>query len=768
MEKIVHESAEFHVTGEAKYIDDFLTNEITLNGYIYKSPYAYAKLKSFDLSEAKQVKGVHAVLSHKDIPGINNVGPIIHDEKALPDEEVVFKGQVVFLVAAENQKAGLEALSKIKVEFEELKPVLTIEEAIEKDELLHPARKIERGNIEEGFKNSVHIIEGELKTGNQEHWYLETQISLAVPSEGAEMKVYSSTQNPMETQLLVAEVLGRPIHEIEVEMRRMGGAFGGKEAMGNHIAVWAALLANATKRPVKLRLERDDDQIITGKRHPYLSKYKAGFDAEGKILAYYVELNANAGCATDLTMSILERAMLHAENSYYIPNVKIMGYARKTNTVSNTAYRGFGGPQGIAVIEIVMDKIARKLKKDANEIRYKNFFGIDEKNITPYGQKVENNRLFMIWEQLQKTSEYQERRKAVDKFNSENKFYKKGLAITPVKFGISFTSSFLNQAGALVNVYIDGTVLVNHGGTEMGQGLNTKMMQVAALEFGIEHKNVKVNATSTSKVPNSSPTAASSGTDMNGMAVKIACEKIKYRIAEVIATEFNKKDKSKKTLKEDIIFENNFIIDKKNPERKIEFAKAIPIVRFNRVSLSATGFYKTPGVDFDREKGTGNPFFYFAFGMSVSEIKLDILTGRIEFLRADILHDVGKSINKNIDIGQIEGAFIQGVGWVTTEECKWDDKGTLLNHSPDTYKIPSVQDIPKDFRVEILENAPNPNTIRQSKAVGEPPFMHALSTWLAIKDAISAVKNHQIEPHFEIPATNENILLWIDEMIKRN
>ena len=766
MSKIVHESAKFHVTGEAIYIDDIQTNEQLLYGYLYKSPFAYAKIKSFDLSEAKNVKGVHAVLSFQDIKGINNVGPIIHDEQALRSEYVTFKGQVIFLIAAENQKAGLEAISKIKVDFEELKPVLTIEEAIEQNILLHPARKIERGNIDEGFKNSTHIIEGELKTGSQEHWYLETQVALAIPNEGDDIKILSSSQNPMETQLLVAEVLGIPINEVEVEVRRMGGAFGGKEAQANHIAAWTALLAKATKRPVKIRLERDEDQIITGKRHPFLIKYKAGFDNSGKIQAYSVELNANAGCATDLTMAILERAMLHAENSYYIPNVKIMGFARKTNTVSNTAYRGFGGPQGMVAIETVMDKIARKLNVDSSEIRLKNFYGLSDNNITPYGQKVENNRLHTLWEQISKTSDYINRRKIIDKFNSENKFYKKGLAVNPVKFGISFTSSFLNQAGALVNVYTDGSVLVNHGGTEMGQGLNTKMQQVAAIEFGIDLCNVKVNATNTSKVPNTSPTAASSGTDMNGMAVKIACDKIKYRISEVIANEFNKDTTSKISCKEDIVFENNLIIDSKNPERKISFKAAIPIVRFNRVSLSATGFYKTPGVNFDRESGKGNPFYYFAFGMSVSEVLVDVLTGYVEVLRTDILHDAGKSINESIDIGQIEGGFVQGLGWVTTEDCKWDLKGTLLNHSPDTYKIPSVQDIPKDFRVKLLENAANPNTIHQSKAVGEPPFMLAISVWLAIKDAISAVAEHRYEPVFHLPATNEHILLWIEELKK--
>jgi len=476
-----------------------------------------------------------------------------------------------------------------------------------------------------------------------------------------------------------------------------------------------------------------------------------------------VVMNENAGCATDLSMAILERAMLHAENSYYIPNIKIIATAWRTNTASNTAFRGFGGPQGMAAIENAIDMIARKLGKDATEIRKINFYGNTDNNIAPYGQKIEHNRLQIIYEQLEKSSDYQNRKTEIEKFNSQNKYYKRGIAFTPVKFGISFTTAFLNQAGALINIYMDGSVLVNHGGTEMGQGLNTKMQQIAALEFGIDFENVKVNATNTSKIPNTSPTAASSGADMNGMAVKNACDKLKLRISEVVTNEFNIKDNSKISLKENIVFENNYIIDNQNPERKIAFKDAIPIVRFNRVSLSATGFYKTPNVNFDRATGTGNPFFYFAYGMSVSEVLLDTLTGYAKVLRTDILHDCGKSINPTIDKGQIEGAFVQGLGWVTTEECKWDSKGSLLNHSPDTYKIPSVQDIPEIFNVNILENQPQPQTIHNSKAVGEPPFMLAFSVWFAIKDAISAIKNHKVEPDWNIPATNEMILLAIDK-----
>jgi len=459
--------------------------------------------------------------------------------------------------------------------------------------------------------------------------------------------------------------------------------------------------------------------------------------------------------------------MLHADNSYYIPNMLVIGKAYKTNLPSNTAFRGFGGPQGIANIENIIDRIARFLKKDAAEIRLLNFYGIGKDNITHYGQEVELNRLYLLYEQLMVSSEYKKRRTEVNEFNSKNEFYKKGLAITPVKFGISFTTSFLNQAGALVNIYKDGSVLVNHGGTEMGQGLNTKIQQIAAAELGIRKERIKVNATNTSMVPNTSATAASAGTDLNGMAVKNAIEKLRSRIAEVVSAEFTRRRPEKKSLPENIVFENDVIYDKMFPFFKISFEDAIPIVHFNQVSLSATGFYKTPDIGWDKLAGFGKPFNYYSFGMAVSEVQVDTLTGFYKNLRTDILHDVGESINPGIDIGQVEGAFIQGVGWCTTEEIKWNDKGHLLNHSPDTYKIPSVQDIPADFRVQLLQGVSNPNAIRKSKAVGEPPLMLAFSTWLAIKDAVSAVANHQFEPEFKLPATNEVILLSIEDLKKK-
>jgi len=761
---IVHESGKYHVTGEAIYVDDMQINNQLLIGKIYRSPLAYARIKTYDINKASKLKGVYKIISHKDIPGANQIGPVFHDEIALAIDKVEFIGQAIFLIAAENEIIAEKAAALIKIEYEELTPILSIEDAIKKGKLLQTERKIECGNIDEGFSASDHIIESTLIVGGQEHWYLETHASIAVPGEGDEITVYSSSQNPTETQALVAEVLGVSKIEVNVITRRMGGAFGGKETQANHYAVWAALLAKHTKRPVKIKLFRDDDQKYTGKRHPYLIQYKAGYSKDGKIKAIDVVLNSNGGVATDLSMAVLERSMLHAENCYFIPNMKIIGRAWKTNLPSNTAFRGFGGPQGIAYIETIIDKIARQLKVDAAVIREKNFYEIKKNNITPYGQIIKDNQLQNIYNQIIVKSDYVERRKGINRFNAENKYVKRGLALTPVKFGISFTTAFLNQAGALVNIYKDGTVLVNHGGTEMGQGLHTKIQQIAAIELGIDLEKVKVTATETSKVPNASPTAASSGTDMNGMAVKNAIDKLKERIVEKIACYFSNSCGSPHSEEENIVFSGNYIFDQKHPERKIAFTEAVNFVYMQRESLSATGFYKTPGVEFDRDLGKGTPFYYFAYGMSVSEIELDTLTGYVKQLRTDIIHDVGKSINSNIDIGQIEGAFIQGLGWVTTEEMKYDKKGNLLNHSPDTYKIPGVNDIPEIFNVELLKDADHEPTIHKSKAVGEPPFMLAFSTWLAIKDAISSVGNHEFEPDFELPATNEKILLAIENI----
>ncbi len=765
---LYNESAEFHVTGEAIYVDDIQVNEQLLIGKVVYSPYAHAKIKSFDLSDAKQVKGVHAILSYKDIPGHNQMGPVVKDEPCLAEDEVTFVGQAVFLIAAETIEQCYEAEKLIRIEYEPLEAILDIETAIAKGSLMGPPRYVSRGDVDLGLKNSKHVIKGELRTGAQEHWYLETQVCLCIPGEGKEMKVYSSTQHPSETQALVADVLSINRNEVVVEVKRLGGGFGGKETQANHTACWTALLAWATKKPVKIRLFRDDDMIMTGKRHRFLTRYEAGFDDDGKIQAVRFELNSDGGAATDLSFAILERAMLHTDNAYYIPNFSVTGIVWKTNLPSNTAMRGFGGPQGMAAIETVVDRIARYLKKDPLEVRYINFYGIDDRNLTPYEEKVENNRLYLIYNQILESSEYKKRKKEIDEFNSQNEFYKKGIALTPVKFGISYITTFLNQAGALVNVYTDGTILVNHSGIDMGQGLNTKIQQIAALEFGVTLDRVKVNATDTSKIPNTSATAASTGTDLNGMAVKNAIDIIKTRMSEELSKVFSEKYPENPTKPSAIIFDNNEIYDSENLDRRMSFTEATKLMHLRQVSLSSTGFYKTPNIGWDKLKGKGKPFFYYSFGMAVSEVLVDVLTGSYQILRTDIIQDVGDSINPGVDLGQIEGGFIQGVGWVTTEEIKWDGKGNLLTHSPDTYKIPVVSDIPKDFRIKILENAPNlAETIRKSKAIGEPPLMLSLSVWLAIKYAISSIANHEIEPEFSLPATNEVVLLSIEKLKMR-
>lgn len=755
-----HDSAHKHVSGDSIYVNDIYAGEQMLIGHLVTSPLAHARIVSIDYSEALTIDGVHTILAAKDIPGMNQMGPVFHDEICIAENETSFIGQTILIIAAENNAIAREAEKLITIKFEPLEAILTLEQSIEKNIRLHPPRKIECGNIDEGFNSSDHVLEGNLKTGGQEHWYLETQSCLCIPGEDDDMKVISSTQHPSETQAIVAEVLGINRNDVEVEVRRMGGAFGGKETQANHYAAWSALLAKASGRPVKIHLNRDEDQIYTGKRHPFLSYYKVGFDKVGKIIAFEANLNADAGSSTDLSLAILERALFHIDNAYFIPNLKVTGHTWKTNKPSNTAFRGFGGPQGMAVIENIIDRIARFLGKDPFEIRKINFYQDDKNNITHYGQKVENNRLRQLSDELLKSSDYFERRKEINDFNSRNKIVRRGMAFTPVKFGISFTTAFLNQAGALVNIYRDGTVLINHGGTEMGQGLNTKMLSIATSELGINVSQIKVNATNTSKVPNTSATAASSGSDLNGMAIINAIDKLKDRLKPIVLTMLGSDSM------EPIIYQDNDVFQEHKAKNKIKFSKLIEQAYLNQVGLSATGFYKTPDIYFDREKGKGNPFHYFAFGMAVSEVEIDILTGEVKLKRTDILHDVGKSLNPEIDLGQIEGGFIQGCGWVTTEDLKYDKKGNLLNHSPDTYKIPTINDIPEDFRVNILQNAPNPGTIKQSKAVGEPPLMLAFSVWLAIKDAISSVGNHKIEPEFSLPATHEVIVKAIEEINK--
>ncbi|MCK9617598.1 MAG: xanthine dehydrogenase molybdopterin binding subunit [Lentimicrobiaceae bacterium] len=756
----IHESAVQHVTGEAVYVNDMQMGN-TLTGKVVFSTHAHAVIVSCDCSEALAIEGVRAIIKAEDIPGENQMGPVVHDEPCLTQGEVLCIGQAIALIAADSEEIARKAEKKIKINYAPLEAITDLRTAIEKGSFFAPPLTIASGDVDSTWYACDYIIEGELETGGQEHWYLETQTALCIPGEGNEMLVYASSQHPSETQAIVAGVLGVQRNEVEVEVKRMGGGFGGKETQANHVAAWAALLANATRRPVKIHLNRQDDQRITGKRHPFLSFYKAGFNRDGRILVADIRLFANGGYATDLSHAIMQRALFHADNAYYIPNFRVSGTVCRTHQPSNTAFRGFGGPQGMVVAETIIDRIARFLEKDPLDIRKLNFYGNNTSNITPYGEEIKNNHLSVLLSGILGSSDYLSRRKEVERFNAVNKYFKKGIALTPVKFGISFTTSFLNQAGALVHIYRDGSILVNHGGTEMGQGLHTKIKQIAAAELGISVENVKVNATNTSQVPNTSATAASSGTDLNGMAVRAAIDTLKKRLSDFACQHFCKKFKGIVPMSSEIVFADNAVSCRKH---SIPFAELVEQAYLAQISLSSTGYYCTPDIAFNWEQGRGTPFYYFTFGMSVSEVLLDLLTGAVTLLRTDILHDVGNSINPEVDKGQIRGGFIQGVGWCTQEELKWDAMGNLLTCSPDTYKIPGVRDIPKEFPVTLLENTYHPSTIRGSKAVGEPPFMHCFSVWLAIKDAISAVADHQFEPMFKIPATNEFIIESIEDL----
>ena len=755
-----------HVTGEAVFTGDRYAGSKMLYGKVVSSTEANARIKSMDITRALNLPGVCCILSAGDIPGENQLGTVIADEYCLAPAAVTFRGQAIALIAAESRETAEEAAELIRISYEPLEPVTDLETAMMKNLLIAPQRRIVRGDPQTALGKAPHVLNGRLVTGSQEHWYLETQSALAVPGEGSDIKVYSSSQSPSDTQTVVARVLGLNKNQVEVEVNRIGGGFGGKETQANHVAAWAALLAQATRLPVRLQLRRTDDQRITGKRHRFISDYTIGFDDSGKILAYRVTLNADAGAATDLSMAILERAMLHADNAYFLPAVEIVGKAYRTNLPSNTAFRGFGGPQGMALIEQAIDQVARFLGKDAASVRQINFYD-PSRSVTPYGQVVPDFPLQGMFDKLIRSANYLERRTLIHDFNDCNRYVKKGMALTPVKFGISFTTSHLNQAGALVSIYTDGTVIVSHGGTEMGQGLHEKIRCVAANGFGIHPSLVKITPTNTTKVPNTPPTAASSGSDLNGMAVKIAIDTIKTRMIPLVVEELANRNGRVIHDPESITFSGNSVFSDADPAVRIPFPALCQKAFLRQISLSSTGYYSTPGIFFDREKGEGTPFHYFAYGMAVSEVIVDLLTGEHRLLRCDILHDVGRSLREEIDRGQITGAFMQGVGWCTLEEIKHGADGSLLTDGPDTYKIPTIDDIPDLFRIDLVEKSYDPGTIYSSKAVGEPPFMLGLSVWLAIKDAISAAGNHETEPEFTLPATGEVILKSIEDIIKK-
>jgi len=756
-----HESADKHVSGEALYIDDKPALQGQLHAAVGQSSHAHAVLKSVDLSAVKAAEGVIKVITVDDVVGHTDIGPVFPGDPVLAIGKVEYVGQPIFAVAATSHELARKAVTLAKIEYEPLEAVLSVKDALAKQSFVRPPFTMQRGDSDPAISNAKHQLSGEISIGGQEHFYLEGQVSSAEPTEDGGMVVFSSSQHPSEVQKLVAEVLNIPLNLVVVDTRRMGGGFGGKETQAAPWACLAAILASQTKRPVKFKLSRSDDMCLTGKRHPFENNYTVGFDDNGVIEGINITVNGNCGYSPDLSDAIVDRAMFHSDNAYYLNEAKVTGNRCKLNTVSHTAFRGFGGPQGIMTIEMVMDDIARHLGKDPLAIRKANLYGKNERNVTHYYQTVEHNKLPELIDNLEQSSDYQARRQAVQAFNKQSPILKKGIALTPVKFGISFTVQHLNQAGALIHIYTDGTIHLNHGGTEMGQGLFTKVAQIVAEEFSVDVDTVGVSSTRTDKVPNTSPTAASSGTDLNGKAAQAAAITIKERLIKFACEHYYIEESG-------VAFENSNVILTMNNEvmHTFTFAEFVQQAYMNRVSLSATGYYKTPKIHFDRATAKGRPFFYYSTGASVSEVLIDTLTGEYKVLRTDVLHDVGHSLNPAIDKGQIEGAFIQGMGWLTTEELVWNDQGRLLSNNPATYKIPAISDTPEDFRVDLVPDDPNrEHTIYNSKAVGEPPFMLAISVWSAIKDAIASVADYKVSPTLDTPATPERVL-WAVESVK--
>ncbi len=742
-----HDSARLHVQGSAIYVDDLREPEGTLHLAIGMADKARGTLKSLDLGPVRAAEGVVAVLTAADIPGKNDIAPVFADEPLFADKEILFHGQPLFAVVARTRDEARRAARLAKIDIEEQAPSLTIADALKTGERVQEDYAFGRGDARSSIDRAPHKLEDQLSIGGQEHFYLEGQVSFAFPGEGVEMTVHASTQDPTETQHIVARVLGVPDAFVTVETRRMGGGFGGKESQACAFAAMAGLAARVTGRPCKIRLDRDDDFMLTGKRHDFRADWRVGFDDQGVVAGYDVTLNARCGCSADLSLGVVDRAMFHAGNGYWLPHVSIASRRLKTNTVSNTAFRGFGGPQGMLAIERVMDAIAQERGLDPLDVRKANLLhpGFDS---TPYGQAVvdfEIQRLMI--DELEATSRYRDRRAAIAAFNASSPLIKRGIALTPVMFGISFTLIRLNQAGALVHVYSDGSIHLNHGGTEMGQGLFIKVAQIVAEEFGVPLHFVRITATNTSKVPNASPTAASSGTDLNGMAAKIAAGAIKERMAAFAAEHWGVGADAVE-FRDGCVFAGN---------ASMSFGELAKECRLARVPLSHAGHYKTPEIHWDRANAKGRPFFYFAFGAACSEVAIDTMTGEMRVLRVDLLHDVGASINPAIDMGQIEGGFVQGMGWLTTEELVYDDKGRLATHAPATYKIPVASDVPPVFNTRLHLGANPTPSVYRSKAVGEPPLMLAISVYSAILDAVHATKPKG-HPRLEAPCTPELIL----------
>jgi len=754
---VPHDSAALHVSGAADYTDDLPEPRGTLQVALGVSPVAHGRLNALDLALVRAAPGVVDIITAADIPGKNDVGPIQHDDPIFAEDHVQFVGQPVFAVAATSVNAARRAALLARIDIEPLPPILTIDDALAAESWVLPPVHVKRGDAAAAIKAAPHRLQGSGRSGGQDHFYLEGQIALAVPRERGGMQIYTSTQHPGEVQQMVARTLGISAHDVVVECRRMGGGFGGKETQMSLFACVAAILARRNGRAAKLRLDRDDDMRSTGKRHAFQYAWQVGFDEHGRILGLDLTLASRCGFSADLSGPINDRAVFHSDNTYWLPDVALHSYRCKTNTVSDTAFRGFGGPQGMFPIEIVIDEVARTLGRDPLDVRHANFYGKVTNNVAPYGMVIEDNIAPELVAQLETTSRYRERRREIAAWNRASPVIKRGLALTPVKFGISFTATHYNQAGALLHLYSDGTLLLNHGGTEMGQGLFTKVAQVVAQELGVPMAAIRVSAADTSKVPNASPTAASSGSDINGMAARNAARELRLRLAAYAARKFN--------CEAEIIAFTDGVVHA--GPHSLPFAELARMAYFARTQLSATGFYATPKIHYDRKTLSGRPFFYFSYGAAVTEVAIDLLTGEHRMLAVDILHDVGSSLNPAIDRGQIEGGFIQGWGWLAMEELWWNDRGELQTHAPSTYKIPTSRDVPSHFCIDFYNEANREDTIHRSKAVGEPPFMLALSAFHALRDAIASVTEYRHAPRIDAPATDERILAAVDEIRSR-
>ncbi|WP_425079241.1 xanthine dehydrogenase molybdopterin binding subunit [Ruegeria denitrificans] len=749
-----HDSAVKHVTGQADYTDDIALPEGALHAYLGVSDVAHAKLLGIDFSDVLAMPGVVGVLTADDVPGANDISPThLHDEPVFPTDAIQFHGQPLFAVIAETRDIARRAAERAKIDYETLPHALD-PIAAQKAGYPHVTAplKLERGDVAPAQAAAPNRIKGRMSVGGQDHMYLEGHIAFAIPGEDDDVVVHCSTQHPSEAQHMVAHVLGVPSNAVVVNVRRMGGGFGGKESQMNLFCAVAAMAAKKWNRAVKIRPDRDQDMTATGKRHDFVIDYDIAFDDEGRIQAVEGSFAARCGFSADLSGPVTDRALFHADNAYFYPSVRLNSHPMKTNTVSNTAFRGFGGPQGVIAAERMIEEIAYATGQDPLDVRKANFYGTTDRNVTPYHQEVEDSILDRLVGELEETSEYRQRRQDIIAFNKTSPILKKGIALTPVKFGISFTATWYNQAGALVHVYNDGSIHLNHGGTEMGQGLNTKVAQVVAEAFQVDFNRIKITKTTTEKVPNTSATAASSGTDLNGMAALNAVDQIKERLVK-FATE------TWSVSPEEVTFHANQV---HIGQDVLAFDAFIKQAYLARVQLSAAGFYKTPKIHWDRAKGQGRPFYYFAYGASCSEVTIDTLTGEYRVDRTDVLHDVGRSLNPMLDKGQVEGAFIQGMGWLTTEELWWDDTGRLRTHAPSTYKIPLASDRPRIFNVNLADWSENRElTIKRSKAVGEPPFMLGISVFEALSMAVASVADYRECPRLDAPATPERVLMAV-------